>query len=81
LRDPEISMIKPQHDSQGKRVLDPGEKRGRQTGSARMINRNVMKFRDRIYGKNMALIVFAQLDTQQQIFFDINKCTRRLGLV
>jgi hypothetical protein len=23
-------MIKPQHDSQGKRVLDPGEKRGRQ---------------------------------------------------
>jgi hypothetical protein len=40
-------MIKPQHDSQGKRVLDPGEKRGRQTGSARMINRKVMKFRDK----------------------------------
>jgi hypothetical protein len=64
----EIWMIKPQHDSQGKRVLDPGEKRGRQTGSARMINRNVMKFRDRIYGKNMALIGFAQLDTKQQFF-------------
>jgi hypothetical protein len=37
-------MIKPQHDSQGKRVLDPGEKRDRQIGSARMINRNAMKF-------------------------------------
>jgi hypothetical protein len=61
-------MIKPQHDSQGKSVLDPGEKRGRQTRSARMINRNVMKFRDRIYGKNMALIGFAQLDTKQQFF-------------
>jgi hypothetical protein len=64
----EIWMIKPQHDSQGNRVLDPGEKRGRQTGLARMINRNVMKFRDRIYGKNMALIGFAQLDTKQQFF-------------
>jgi hypothetical protein len=48
-------MIKPQHDSRGKRVLDPGEKRGRQTGSARMINRNVIKFRDRIYGKKHGL--------------------------
>jgi hypothetical protein len=37
-------MIKPQHDSQGKRLPDPGERRGRQTGSARMINRNVMMF-------------------------------------
>jgi hypothetical protein len=37
-------MIKPQHDSQGKRSPDPCERRGRQTGSARMINRNVIKF-------------------------------------
>jgi hypothetical protein len=44
MKDPEICMIKSQHNSQGKRVLDPGEKRGRQTGSARMIDRNVMKF-------------------------------------
>jgi hypothetical protein len=37
-------MIKPQHDSQGKGLLDPCERRGRQTGSARMISRNAMKF-------------------------------------
>jgi hypothetical protein len=37
-------MIKSQHDSQGKRLPDPGEGRGRQTESARMINRNAMKF-------------------------------------
>ena len=72
-------MIKPQHDSQGKRVLDPGEKRGRQTGSARMINRKVMKFRDRIYGKNMALIGFVQLDTKQQKKIDITSAQGDLG--
>jgi hypothetical protein len=37
-------MTKPQHDSQGKRFPDLGERRGRQTGSARMISRNAMKF-------------------------------------
>jgi hypothetical protein len=37
-------MIRPQHDSQGKKLSDPDERRGRQTGSARMINRNAMKF-------------------------------------
>jgi hypothetical protein len=37
-------MIKPRQDSRGKRLPDPGEKRGRQTGLARMINRNAMKF-------------------------------------
>jgi hypothetical protein len=37
-------MIKPQHDSQGKRSPDPCKRRGRQTGSTRMINRNAMKF-------------------------------------
>jgi hypothetical protein len=37
-------MIKPEHDSRGKRLPDSGEKRGKQTGSARMINRNAMKF-------------------------------------
>jgi hypothetical protein len=52
MKDLEIRMIKPQHDSQGKRSPDPCERRGRQTGSARMINRNVMKFRDRIYGRH-----------------------------
>jgi hypothetical protein len=42
--DPEIRVIKPQHDSRGKILPDPGEKRGRQIGLARMINRNAMKF-------------------------------------
>jgi hypothetical protein len=30
MKDPEIRMIKPQHDSQGKRLPAPGEKRGHQ---------------------------------------------------
>ena len=44
MKDPEIRMIRPQHDSQRKRLLDPGEKRDHQTGSATMIDRNAMKF-------------------------------------
>ncbi len=44
MKDLEIRMIKPQHDSQGKRSPDPCERRGRQTGSARMINKNVIMF-------------------------------------
>jgi hypothetical protein len=56
-------MINPQHDSQGKRLLDPSERRGMQTGSARMINRNAMKFLGQGFmERNMALIGFVQLD-------------------
>jgi hypothetical protein len=44
MKDPEIWMIKAQHNSQGKRLLGPCERRGRQTESARMINRIAMKF-------------------------------------
>jgi hypothetical protein len=44
MKDPEIWMIRPQHDSQGKWLPDSGEERGTQTGSARMINENAMKF-------------------------------------
>jgi hypothetical protein len=62
-------MIKPQHDSQGKRSPDPCERRGRQTGSTRMINRNVMKFRDRIYVKKHGLDRVCATRHQQQIYF------------
>jgi hypothetical protein len=63
-------MIKPQHDSQGKRLLDPSERRGMQTGSARMINRNAMKFLGQGFmERNMALIGFAQLDTNNNNLF------------
>jgi hypothetical protein len=75
MKDPEIRMIKPQHDSQGKRSPDPCERRGRQTRSARMINRNVMKLRDRIYGRNMALIGFVQLDTKRFFLPQVHKET------
>jgi hypothetical protein len=76
LKDPGIRMIKPQHDSQGKRSPDPCERRGRQTGSARMINRNVIMFRDRIYGKKHGLDRVCATRHQTTIFFDITTCTR-----
>jgi hypothetical protein len=63
-------MIKPQHDSQEKGLPAPSKRRGRQTGSARVINRNVIKFLGQgLMERNMALIGFGQLDTKQQIFF------------
>ena len=34
----EIWMIKPQHDSQGNRVLDPGEKRGQKADHSVMLS-------------------------------------------
>jgi hypothetical protein len=48
-------MIKPQHDSQGKRLPDPGERRGSHMRSLRMSTRKVMKIRDKIYGKKHGL--------------------------
>jgi hypothetical protein len=69
LKDPGIRMIKPQHDSQGKRSPDPCERRGRQTGSARMINRNVIMFRDRIYEKKHGLDRVCATRHQTKIFF------------
>jgi hypothetical protein len=48
-------MIKPQHDSQGKRLPDPGEKRGSCMRSLRTSTRKVMKIQDRIYGKKHGL--------------------------
>jgi hypothetical protein len=72
-------MIKPQHDSQGKRLPDPGERRGMQTGSARMINRNAMKFLGQGFmERNMALIGFVQLDADN-IFFDTTSAQEDLG--
>ena len=69
MNDLEIRMIKPQHDSQGKRLPDPGERRGSHMRSLRTSTRKVMKIRDRIYGRNMTLIGFVQLDSKQQFFF------------
>jgi hypothetical protein len=72
-------MIKPQHDSQGKILPDPGERRGMQTGSARMINRNAMKFLGQgSMERNMALIGLGQLDTKQH-FFDVTSAEEDLG--
>jgi hypothetical protein len=48
-------MIKPQHDSQRKRLPDLGEKRGSRMRSIRMGTRKVMKIRDKIYGKKHGL--------------------------
>jgi hypothetical protein len=55
MKDLEIRMIKPQSDSQGKRLPDLGEKRGSRMRSLRMSTRKVMKIRDRIYGKKLGL--------------------------
>jgi hypothetical protein len=53
----------------GKGLLDLGEKRGHQTGSARMISRNAIKFEGQGFmERNMALIGVAQLDTKQHFF-------------
>jgi hypothetical protein len=81
MKDPEIWMIKPQHDSQGKRVLDLGEKRGRRMRLLRKSTRNVMKIRDRIYGKKHGLDRVCATRHQATILFLHNKCTRRHGLV
>jgi hypothetical protein len=66
-------MVRPQHDSQGKGLPDPGKRRDRQTGSARMINRNCYEVLGaRIYGKKRGLDRVCATRYQQQIyiFFD-----------
>jgi hypothetical protein len=45
----------PQHDSEGKILPDPGEKRGSRMRSLRTSTRKVMKISDRIYGKKHGL--------------------------
>jgi hypothetical protein len=61
----------------GKGLLDPGEKRGHQTRSARMINKNARKFLGQGFMEgNMAWSWFAQLDNKR-CFFDITTCTRK----
>jgi hypothetical protein len=68
MKDPEIRMIKPQHDSQGKRLPDPGEKRGSRRRSIRMSSRKVMKIQDRIYGKKHGLDMVCATRHQTTIF-------------
>jgi hypothetical protein len=62
-------MIKPQHDSQRKRLPDLGEKRGSRMRSIRMGTRKVMKIQDRIYGKEHGLDRVCATRHQQQIYF------------
>jgi hypothetical protein len=62
-------MIKPQHDSQGKRSPDPCERRGSRMRSLRTSTRKVMKIRDRIYGKKHGLDRVCAT-RHQRFFFD-----------
>jgi hypothetical protein len=68
MKDPEIWRIKPQHDSQGKRVLGPGEKRGRRMRLLRTSTRKVMKIQDRIYGRKHNLDRVCATRHQQHFF-------------
>jgi hypothetical protein len=76
---------KPQHDSQRKRLLDPGKKRDHQPrwllGCA---EENLKRLLDKISKKNLRLDIVLRNRHQPKfyiIFFNINKCTRKLGLV
>jgi hypothetical protein len=68
MKDPEIWMIKPQHDSQGKRLPDPGEKRGSHMRLLRTSTRKVMKIRDMIYGKKHGLDMVCATRHQTMFF-------------
>jgi hypothetical protein len=61
-------MIRSQHDSQGKRSPDPCERRGRQQDQLDDQQECYEVLGARIYEKNMALIGFAQLDTNNNFF-------------
>jgi hypothetical protein len=62
-----------------KRLPDPGERRGSHMRSIRMSSRKVTKIQDKIYGKKHGLDrVCATRHQITILFFDINKCTRKL---
>jgi hypothetical protein len=71
-------MIRPQHDSEGKRLPDLGEKRGSRMRSLRTSTRKVMNIRDRIYGKKHGLDRVCAT-RRQQPFFDTTSAQRDLG--
>jgi hypothetical protein len=73
-------MIRPQHDSQGKRVLDPGEKRDRQQDQLDDQQECYEVLEARIYGKKHDLDRVCAT-RHQTTFFLCNMCRRRLGLV
>jgi hypothetical protein len=75
--DPEIRMIKPQHDSQRKRLPGLGEKIGSRMRLLRMSTRKVMKIWGRIYGKKHGLVMVCATRHQTMFFFDITTCTRK----
>jgi hypothetical protein len=72
-------MIKPQHDSQRKRLPDLGEKRGSRMRSIRMGTRKVMKIQDMIYGKEHDLDRVRATRHQTAHFFDTTSAQGDLG--
>ena len=75
-------MIKPEHDSQGKRSLDPCERRGRQQDQLDDQHDCYEVLGARIYGKKHGIDrVCATRHETTNFFLRHNKCTMRLGLV
>jgi hypothetical protein len=68
MKDPEIWMIKPQHDSQGKRSLDPCERRGRQQDQLDDQQECYEVLGARIYGKKHGLDRVCATRHQQHFF-------------
>jgi hypothetical protein len=68
-------MIKPQHDSQGKRSPDPCERSGRQQDQLDDQQECYEVLGARIYGKKHGLDRVCAT-RHQTIFFDITACTR-----
>jgi hypothetical protein len=80
--DVEIHRIRSQHDPQGKRLLDPDEgevgKQDHLGWSAEML----WNFGARIYGEKHGLNTVCTTGHQTKfLFFDINMCIRKLGLI
>jgi hypothetical protein len=74
MNDLEIRRIRSQHDSQGKRLPYPGEKRGSYMRSTRMSRRENSEDLDKASKKNLGL----DIDLDNKPYFDIHKCTRKL---
>jgi hypothetical protein len=72
-------MIKPQHDSQGKRSPGPCERRGRQQDQLDDQQECYEVLGARIYGKKHGLDRVCATRHQQQFFFDTTSAQGDLG--
>jgi hypothetical protein len=72
-------MIKPQHDSQGKKSPDPCKRRGRQQDQLDNQQECYEVLGARIYGKKHGLDRVCATRHQQQIFFDTTSAQGDLG--